>query len=122
MTEKVNHPAHYGGDDSIYECIKVIENWQLCFHLGNVLKYICRMGKKNDDLIDELKKARWYLDRKISLLEKEKAEQIRIEELDPDKSHYSVCVDSFGYSFCPDCKAYGDIALALPCSVKKDHE
>jgi len=68
-TETVNHPEHYGGDTP-YEAIKVIEAWSLDFHLGNVVKYTARAGKKTT-LLEDLKKARWYLDRKISLLESE---------------------------------------------------
>lgn len=60
VDDPVNHPAHYGGDTT-YEAIKVIEAWRLNFNLGNVLKYICR-GKNTEDL----KKARWYLDREIA--------------------------------------------------------
>jgi len=69
VTETVNHPQHYGGD-TVYEAIKVIEAWDLGFHLGNAVKYICRVGKKGSDL-EDLKKARWYLDRYIVFLEKE---------------------------------------------------
>lgn len=69
--ESINHPEHYGGDNT-YEAIKVIEAWDLdkCFYLGNVVKYISRAGKK-DKLkeIEDLKKALWYLDRKIKTLE-----------------------------------------------------
>ena len=68
---KVNHPSHYGGGDNTYEAIKVIEAWNLDFSLGNVIKYISRAGKKSPDLVEDLKKARWYLDRFISNLEKE---------------------------------------------------
>lgn len=67
-TNAVNHPEHYGGD-TVYEAIKVIEAWQLDFNLGNAVKYICRAGKKNDTL-EDLRKARWYLDREIKNLEK----------------------------------------------------
>ena len=66
--ESVNHPAHYGGADNPYEAIKVIEAWDLGFCLGNAVKYISRAGKKND-LVEDLKKARWYIDREISNLE-----------------------------------------------------
>lgn len=66
MTEKINHPPHYGGDTT-YEAIKVIEAWDLDFHLGNAVKYICRSGKKGDEL-EDLKKAAWYLNRKIEQL------------------------------------------------------
>jgi hypothetical protein len=61
---QVNHPAHYGGANNDYETIKVIEAWQLDFCLGNALKYISRAGKK-EDMIQDLKKAKWYIDRKI---------------------------------------------------------
>lgn len=66
--EKVNHPAHYGGADNTYEAIKVIEAWELGFCLGNTVKYISRAGKKND-LLEDLRKARWYLDREIAKLQ-----------------------------------------------------
>jgi hypothetical protein len=64
----VNHPQHYGGGDNVYEAIKVIEAWELGFNLGNTVKYIARCGKKDDEL-QELKKARWYLEREIAKLE-----------------------------------------------------
>lgn len=70
LDEKVNHPVHYGGDTT-YEAIKVIEAWQLGFCLGNTVKYISRAGKKSaDTTLEDLKKARWYLDREIQKLEK----------------------------------------------------
>ena len=66
MTEQVNHPQHYGGEDNPYEVIKVIEAWDLDFHLGNTVKYISRAGKKGTDKeLQDLKKALWYLERKI---------------------------------------------------------
>lgn len=65
--ETVDHPAHYGGADNPYEAIKVIEAWDLGFCLGNTVKYISRAGKKGDHL-EDLRKARWYLDREISKL------------------------------------------------------
>lgn len=69
-SDKVNHPSHYGGDNNPYEVIKVIEAWELGFNLGNTLKYIGRCGKK-DDVVQELEKARWYLDREIKKLQGE---------------------------------------------------
>jgi hypothetical protein len=64
VSESVNHPQHYGGDTT-YEAIKVIEAWELGFCLGNTVKYISRAGKKGD-AVEDLKKARWYLDREIA--------------------------------------------------------
>lgn len=68
--DAVNHPAHYGGEDNPYEAIKVIEAWELGFCLGNTVKYISRAGKKTKNSLEDLKKARWYLDREIANLEK----------------------------------------------------
>jgi hypothetical protein len=68
MDDTVDHPAHYGGSDNPYEAIKVVEAWNLDFYLGNVIKYVSRAGKKGDEL-EDLKKARWYLDRRIARME-----------------------------------------------------
>lgn len=62
--ESVDHPAHYGGADNPYEAIKVIEAWGLGFCLGNAVKYLSRAGKKGSRL-EDLRKARWYIDREI---------------------------------------------------------
>lgn len=62
--EAVDHPAHYGGADNPYEAIKVIEAWGLGFNLGNTVKYVARAERKGSPLQD-LEKARWYLDREI---------------------------------------------------------
>lgn len=64
--DMVNHPPHYtaGG----VETIKFIEAKGLDYHLGNVVKYITRAGKKDDE-IQDLKKARWYLERAINVRE-----------------------------------------------------
>lgn len=62
----VNHPPHYktGG----VETINFIEAKGLDYHLGNVVKYITRAGKKDDE-VQDLKKARWYLERAIAVRE-----------------------------------------------------
>ena len=72
MSEQVNHPQHYGGENNPYEAIKVIEAWDLGFHLGNTVKYISRAGKKGTDKeLQDLKKALWYLERQIKNIENE---------------------------------------------------
>ena len=65
--EMINHPQHYNMGK--FEAIDVIEDWQLNFNLGNTVKYISRAGHK-DDIIQDLKKSLWYLDREIKRLEK----------------------------------------------------
>lgn len=68
-TEKVEHPAYYRPGSGAIEVIDAIEDWQLGFHLGNVVKYVARAGLKGD-AIGDLKKARWYLDRHVDNLER----------------------------------------------------
>ena len=72
MKDNVNHPQHYGGEDNPYEVVKIAEATGLDkdAYLFNVLKYIIRSGKKDDNPpIQDLKKAVWYLERKIKVLE-----------------------------------------------------
>ena len=72
-TEMVNGPQHYGGVDNPYEVIKVCEAWGLDkdAYLFNVVKYVARAGKKDPKKeLEDLKKAVFYLQRKISNLEK----------------------------------------------------
>lgn len=63
----VEYPPHYHAG-TVYEAIRVIEAWALGFHLGNAVKYICRANLK-DNRLQNLQKARWYLDREIRNLE-----------------------------------------------------
>ena len=65
--EMVSHPPHYNFGS--IEVIDAIESWELEFHEGNVVKYIAR-AKHKGTRIQDLKKALWYLNRKIELLEK----------------------------------------------------
>lgn len=65
----VNHPPHYTNHPSGVECIQITEHMNFC--LGNAIKYIWRAGNKSSNtLVDDLKKARWYIDREIQRLEK----------------------------------------------------
>lgn len=68
MIDLVNHPPHYKSDSGI-ESIDVIEAFGLNFRLGNTIKYILRHDKKGKPL-EDLKKAKWYLDREIEKLER----------------------------------------------------
>lgn len=67
-SDPVNSPAHYC-EGRAYAPIDVIEDWGLGFNLGNCVKYVSRAGRKGDAL-EDLKKARWYLDREIGALER----------------------------------------------------
>ncbi len=63
MADLINDPPHYKGGG--LEAIDVIEAFGLGFHLGNVIKYILRHDRKGAAL-EDLRKARWYLDRDIA--------------------------------------------------------
>ncbi len=72
--EMVNGPKHYGGADNPYEVIKVCEAWGLDkdAYLFNVVKYVARAGIKDPAKeLEDLKKAVFYLERKIKNLENE---------------------------------------------------
>lgn len=70
--DPVNHPAHYNMHPSGVECITITEH--MSYTLGNAVKYIWRADLKGD-AIQDLKKARFYLDREIA--KREKAEEQR---------------------------------------------
>ena len=60
--EAVNHPTHYNVGS--IEVIDAIDDWGLDFNAGNVVKYVARHQHKANP-VEDLKKARWYLDRLI---------------------------------------------------------
>lgn len=64
--DPVNHPYHYTFGE--IEVLDAIEDWNLPYHLGNVVKYVVRAGHKGtDSYLQDLKKARFYLERYIEL-------------------------------------------------------
>lgn len=67
MNDEVNHPSHY--TDGKIEVIDFIEDKNLGFRLGNAVKYISRAGKKDKSkTVQDLEKAKWYLEREIKYL------------------------------------------------------
>ena len=70
LRDPVEHPAHYTFGK--IEVLDAIEDWGLDYHRGNILKYLVRAGKKGDKLIEDLRKARFYLDRYIRLHQEHK--------------------------------------------------
>lgn len=68
MNDPVNHPSHY--TDGKIEVIDFIEDKKLGFCLGNAVKYIARAGKKDPSKeVEDLKKAAWYVARRIHEIE-----------------------------------------------------
>ena len=65
MNDPVNHPKHYTSHPSGVECIEVTEHFN--FNKGNAIKYIWRSSDKGRE-VEDLRKARWYIDREIARL------------------------------------------------------
>ena len=69
--DKVNHPKHYTNHPSGIECIEVTQHHDFC--VGNAIKYLWRAGIKDTTTeIEDLRKAIWYIERKIQLIETNK--------------------------------------------------
>ena len=71
-----NHPLRYGGD-TVYETIKVLKNWvskeeYRGFLLCNAIKYLSRLGKKDDE-IQECDKVIWYVNKLKESYQEEKS-------------------------------------------------
>ena len=75
MSSSVNHPKHY--NSGTIEVIDAIEDWEMGFCDGNVIKYVARHKHKGKP-VEDLKKAKWYLERLIQQYEQEN----RIENTD----------------------------------------
>lgn len=63
--DPVTRPVHYNSHPSGVECITITEHMTFC--IGNAIKYLWRAGHKNG--LEDLRKARWYVDREIARLE-----------------------------------------------------
>jgi hypothetical protein len=66
--DEVNHPQHYTSHPSGVECIEITRHMN--FNLGNAVKYIWRADLKHDNTIEDLEKARWYIDDEIKKRQK----------------------------------------------------
>ena len=69
--DSVSHPSHYAdGWSNGAEVIDLTEHLSFC--AGNVVKYVCRAGRKDPDkYVEDLEKARWYLDREIERVKRQ---------------------------------------------------
>jgi len=63
MNDNVNHPKHYTNHPSGVEAIEITEHFN--FNKGNAIKYIWRSADKGKE-VEDLRKARWYIDREIA--------------------------------------------------------
>ena len=64
MSDSVNQPKHYTEHPSGVECIAVTEHMNFC--IGNAIKYLWRADIKHNDSLEDLRKARWYIEREIN--------------------------------------------------------
>ena len=83
------NPNHYKGDMPV-QCIDISEKFNFC--LGNVIKYVWRAGKKEgSDILEDLQKADWYLNREISRLEQARGIARTSQDKEPFK--LQVCME-----------------------------
>lgn len=61
------YPKHYKAES--IEVIDIVDQFNLNFYEGNIIKYVVRHKSKNG--LEDLKKAQWYLNRLIKNMEKE---------------------------------------------------
>lgn len=77
MSNDTLRPEYYN-TDSVYEPIKIIQHYGLCFEISNVLKYCLRAGVKNTETeIEDLIKAKTYLQLRIDYLESQKSQNFK---------------------------------------------
>ncbi len=123
----VQNPSHYA-EGRKYEPKDVIRDWGLNFNLGSTVKYIARAGKK-DDIVQDLKKAKRFLEFEIEALEAEKkgTRPVFDEDVneDPKEESKNLC-DSCVYTnlaLCPsfsyDVKLSGDGVIS--CKHYREH-
>jgi hypothetical protein len=123
MAENINHPQHYNDHPSGVECIDIVEH--MPFNIGNAIKYLWRAGIKATPTLEDLEKARWYVEREIRRLKRPSSEitpEIRqlvrdtlyTLEPPPVRPSFSVAFDAFAAHAgnCAVCAAPG-----LPCEV-----
>lgn len=108
--DPVNRPAHY--TDGKIEVIEYIEDKKLGFCLGNAVKYISRAGKKDPTKeVEDLKKAIWYIDRRIKEINEKPIEVITKEK---HEAPFSCKLGRFLFGYSPS------IAVAK-CTLGQKH-
>lgn len=65
-SDAVTHPPHYTQHPSGVECITITQHYN--FNLGNAIKYVWRAGLKSKNPVEDLKKARQYIDFELTRL------------------------------------------------------
>ena len=105
MHDQINSPKHYTQGN--IEVIDFIEDQGLGYHAGNVIKYVSRYRYKNG--LEDLKKARWYLDRLIESIERQDARCGL-----PISHVYNECENGHD---CLTCKYEALSTKAVPCMI-----
>ncbi len=82
--DPVNHPKHYTEHPSGVECIEITEHMN--FNVGNAIKYLWRAGLKGEQ-VEDLRKARWYIDREIARILNGKEDPSFMKRSDEWKNH-----------------------------------
>ena len=139
MNNDVNHPPHYNAHPSGIECITVVEH--MGFNLGNAIKYVWRADLKGN-AIEDLEKARWYVDREIARRKNADGAAVGVEqqqecptchdmipiEHDHDWTKCNQCMDiniagredhKHYLEYCNECKALGELHYVIGVEAGK---
>lgn len=65
--DNINHPAHYTKG---IETIEYIRSWEMDYVRGNIIKYVTRAPYKHDNPLQDLEKAKFYLEYLIKEIKK----------------------------------------------------
>lgn len=88
MQDDPVHPQHYAHLNAIgMSALHVTEAWGNDYHIGQALKYMQRKGlKEGESEVVELKKAIWYLQRKVYLLDPSEPNPMKDDGADKNAS------------------------------------
>ena len=91
-------PKHYGGENNPFEPIKIIEHYGLNFQIGNVIKYLLRAGRKEDNAYEQdIRKAIHYLEIELAYAQNRGIPRVDspVIEEKPAAPFFAVCLASF---------------------------
>lgn len=110
--DPVNRPKHYTAHPSGVECIQITEHMNFC--IGNAVKYLWRAGLKGDAL-EDLEKARWYIDREIDRRKRKPMPKGLVEMPKPELARKRSCTTCahadapYGSKVCVDCASASEM-------------
>lgn len=118
LGDSVNHPKHYNSHPSGIECIEVVRHYN--FNVGNVIKYLWRHGLKHEQgmsdrqkALEDLRKARFYLDDEIKKLEQADKETYKETDAGTLSSTLSINLNELREGIKRACNAANKLKITI---------